>query len=229
MMLNPYRRKNVSINLKHITLLSFLGLSLLPVQVFAQAEEEEKSEIINYTGATIERPQPFELYRNKLAFPEDVTKIDEKLHTDAFIYNWSANAVQKIMTLNAAADFDLHMDSLSAFFTPQGLQEFRESFEYSGIKNSVKVNDFHMTANLLDIPNIQGSGVMQGEFFQWTVSIPIEVKFIRDLRFKRDPDKNPNPPPVQTSSQEWNLILLVVRSNDVLNPYGIGIEKWITE
>ena len=210
--------------------LSILSIGLLITANLSLAQSnDQKEELDSEAGEQVLfLPDPF-VHFSQSDKSQDVKQIDVQLHTDEFIASWTANAVQKIMTLNSITDFDLHMDSLSAFFTPQGLKEFRESFEYSGIRNSVKVNDFHMGANLLKPPSVQGSGVMESGFYQWTVSLPIEVKFIRDLRFRDGEQGRQKAPPVQTSSQNWNLIILIVRSNDPLNPYGIGIQKWITE
>ena len=130
--------------------------------------------------------------------------------------------------MNALGDYYFHLYSVSSLFTKAGLESYEEILDDERLGDFVSYNNLHLNAVLLQPPKIVGKGVIQDERYAWTLSVPVELEYLQDLRFQqKDGASSTKSAPAQTA--RWNLILVVARDNDVANPLGIGFQKWARE
>lgn len=216
MMLNLYLQKNVFISMRFLLVFIFVLVNFSGQVVFAQNSSDP-----------FEKISPFEFYGQSQAI-KDLKKKSDSLHSDELIKQWTANAVQKSLTMNTLGNYNFHLYSVSSLFTKAGFDSYKEILESERLGGFVSYNNLHLNAVLLQPPKIVGKGVVQGERYGWTLSVPIEIQYIQDLRFQGEESANSaKTAPSQTTT--WNLILVVVRDNDVNNPVGIGFQRWARE
>ena len=222
MKLNRSRQKNAFI--KSLTLVCVLG----PLLICAWAASIYASSEATNAEENNEAPAPVVLYADS-EYTQDLTKISGSLHSDNFITKWVANAVQKALTINGMSEYDIHLKSISPLFTPEGLESYKELIDINQIEGFVENNGLHTQVILTGFPQIVAQGLMKESFYQWTVSVPVEITYIQDKRYTVDKSERElmDKDSFQKTSVEWELVLIIVRNNDVPNPYGIAFNRWI--
>ena len=136
----------------------------------------------------------------------EITLLNEPSLSDVEVANWVAQAISEAYSMDFA-NFRAQQLNAQKNFTPAGWREFQAALERSNTLQSVRANNYVLTAVPTGAPVIEKRGVISGRF-AWLLRFPITVTFQSSQ---------------QKQSASYTLEVLVVRMAPNEHPRGIGI------
>ncbi len=130
---------------------------------------------------------------------------------DSALISWTSKAAADVMTFGFH-DYQQRLQEASSYFTRRGWQSFSEALEKARILETVEKNQQIVTAAPQRAPIILQQGVKNG-VYQWVVELPLIVTY-----------------QAGSTTQNTNLKvrMIIVRVSTLDNPYGVGIQQWIS-
>lgn len=162
---------------------------------------------LNFILAT--KPQEFRyIWTDSEGRLREITLLNEPSLSDVEVANWASLAITEAYTMDFA-NFRAQQLKAQQNFTPAGWREFQAALERSNTLQSVRANNYVLTAVPTGAPVIEKRGVVSGRF-AWLLRVPITVTFQSSQ---------------QKQSSSYTLEILVIRMAPNENPRGIGIAQ----
>lgn len=167
--------------------------------------------LLNFTQFTSrERPQNYAVTQDLRIIP--LTPLSEELLNPASVTQWAARVVSQCYSL----DFRNYREQLASRepdFTKEGYLGFLESLKRANLIETIREQDYVVSAVVTATPTITGTGKFKGAF-AWRISVPLLVTFQTGAN---------------TNTMNLVVNLVAVRVPETRNGVGIAINNFVAQ
>lgn len=136
--------------------------------------------------------------------------LDEPNQSDSAVLQWANQAAIAAFTYNFV-NYRSELQASSAFFTPEGWDQFLSALQSSNNLDAVKAKKLIVSAVATRAPVILQKGMLNGRF-SWRVQMPILITYQSASEF------------TQTNNY---VTMLITRVSTLNSPRGIGIAQFV--
>jgi intracellular multiplication protein IcmL len=142
----------------------------------------------------------------------EIVALNRPIQTDEEVLNWTTMAVTKAYSMSFA-NYGQQLNDLKANFNDAGWRGYEQALERAGFLDSLLKNQYVTSAVPRKAPVVVAKGTVNG-VYGWRLQIPIIVTFTSASN---------------SSSQEINVEVTVVRRHESENPSGLGIAQILSQ
>lgn len=142
----------------------------------------------------------------------EISALNRPIQTDEEVLNWATSAVTKAYSMSFA-NYGQQLNDLKIRFTDAGWRGYEQALERSGFLDSLLKNQYVTSAVPKQAPVVVAKGTVNG-VYGWRLQIPVIVTFTSASN---------------SSSQDINVEVTVVRRDESENPSGLGIAQILSQ
>lgn len=142
----------------------------------------------------------------------EIVALNRPIQTDEEVLNWTTAAVTKAYSMSFA-NYGQQLNDLRPRFTDAGWRGYEQALERAGFLDSLLKNQYVTSAVPKKAPVVVAKGTVN-DVYGWRLQIPIIVTFTSASN---------------SSSQDINVEVTVVRRDESENPSGLGIAQILSQ
>lgn len=143
---------------------------------------------------------------------KEIAALNRPIQSDEEVLNWTTAAVTKAYSMSFA-NYGQQLNDLKIRFTDPGWRGYEQALERAGFLDSLLKNQYVTSAVPKKAPVVVAKGTVNG-VYGWRLQIPIIVTFTSASN---------------SSSQDINVEVTVVRRDESENPSGLGIAQILSQ
>jgi Macrophage killing protein with similarity to conjugation protein. len=142
----------------------------------------------------------------------ELVALNRPIQTDEEVLNWATAAVTKAYSMSFA-NYGQQLNDLKVSFTEAGWRGYEQALQRAGFLDALLKNQYVTSSVPKKAPVVVAQGIVNG-VYGWRLQIPLIVTFTSASN---------------SSSQDINVEVTVVRRHESENPSGLGIAQILSQ